>query len=145
VQPVLDKVVTEYKGKVAFVFKDSPLPMHANAQKAAEAARCAESQGKFWEYHTMLFDKKQLDLPHLKEFARDLKLDGSAFDKCLDTGARAQVVCDQLREAQALGVQGTPTFFVNGRSSFGNLSYEQFRQMIDEALAEAPKQELAGQ
>ena len=51
VQPAIDKVISEYKGKVALVFKDTPLPMHANAAKAAEASRCAESQGKFWEYH----------------------------------------------------------------------------------------------
>jgi protein-disulfide isomerase len=138
VQPAIDKVIDEYKGKVALVFKDTPLPMHAHAAKAAEASRCAESQGKFWEYHDMLFAKKQLDPTQLKEYARDLKLDSAAFDKCLDSGARTELINAQLNEAQSLGIQGTPTFFVNGRATFGNLSVEQLRQVIDEELALVP-------
>jgi protein-disulfide isomerase len=135
VQPAIDKVISEYKGKVALIFKDMPLSMHANAAKAAEATRCAETQGKFWEYHDLLFAQKQLDPAKLKEYARDLKLDTAAFDKCLDTSARAELVNAQLAEAQALGITGTPTFFINGRATFGNLTVEQLRQILDEELA----------
>jgi protein-disulfide isomerase len=138
VQPAIDKIISEYKGKVALAYKDVPLPMHANAAKAAEAARCAETQGKFWEYHDLLFAKKQLDATVLKEYARDLKLDAVAFDKCLDTGARSELINAQLTEAQGLGIQGTPTFFINGRSTYGNLTVEQLRQIIDEELALVP-------
>ena len=140
VQPAVDKVISEYKGKVALAFKDEPLPMHANAAKAAEAARCAETQDKFWEYHDLLFAKKQLDPAKLKEYARDLNLDTAAFDKCLDTGAQSELINAQLTEAQALGVQGTPTFFVNGRATTGNLTVEQLRQILDEELALVPSQ-----
>ena len=80
VQPTLDKVLSEYKGKVALVFKDVPLSVHANAEKAAEAARCAESQGKFLEYHDLLFSSRLLEPARLKENARTLKLDTDAFD-----------------------------------------------------------------
>ena len=134
VQPVVEKVIAEYKGKVAFAFKDLPLPMHANAPKAAEAARCAETQGKFWEYHDLALAKKQLDLAKLKEYARDLKLDTAAFDKCLDSGARSELVAAHLSEAQALGLNGTPSFFINGRATIGNLTIEQLREVIDEEL-----------
>jgi protein-disulfide isomerase len=140
VQPAVDTVIGEYKGKVAFIFKDLPLPMHANAPKAAEAARCAETQGKFWEYHDLLLAQKQLDPAKLKEYARDLKLDTAAFDKCLDTGARSELVNAQSAEAQALGITGTPSFFINGRATFGNLTVEQLRQIIDEELALTPSQ-----
>ena len=134
VQPVVEKVIAEYKGKVAFAFKDLPLPMHANAPKAAEAARCAETQGKFWEYHDLALAKKQLDPAKLKEYARDLKLDTAAFDQCLDSGARSELVASQLSEAQALGLNGTPSFFINGRATVGNLTVEQLREVIDEEL-----------
>jgi protein-disulfide isomerase len=143
VQPAVDQVISEYKGKVALAFKDVPLPMHANAPKAAEAARCAETQGKFWEYHDLLFAKKQLDPAKLKEYARDLKLDTAAFDKCLDTGAQSELINAQLSEAQALGVQGTPTFYINGRATTGNVTVEQFRQIIDEELTLVPSQRAA--
>src|SRR5208282_5343363 len=104
----------EYKGKIAFAFRDVPLPMHSHAQKAAEAAHCAGAQGKFWQYHDMLFSTKQLDLAQLKEHARALNLDGTAFDTCLDSGATADVVKAQLAEGQALHLEGTPSFLING-------------------------------
>jgi protein-disulfide isomerase len=138
VQPALDKVLNEYKGKVAFAFKDVPLPMHANAIKAAEATRCAEAQGKFWEYHDLLFSTKMVELAKLKEHARSLNLDGAAFDKCLDTGAKSEAIKTALSEAQDLGLNSTPSFFVNGRFTQGNLSYEQLRQIIEEELALVP-------
>lgn len=134
IKPMLDKVEAEYKGKITFAFKDFPLPMHANAQKAAEATRCAQSQGKYWEFHDLLFEKKQMDIPSLKGLARELKLDGSAFDKCVDSGEKADAVKAHLAEAQALGLQGTPTFFVNGRL-FSGTSYDALRAIIDEELS----------
>jgi protein-disulfide isomerase len=138
VQPVLDRVVNEYKDKVVFAFKDVPLPMHANAQKAAEAAHCAEAQGKFWEYHDLLFTSKQLEMSKLKDNARQLKLDGAAFDKCLESGARFELIKSQLKEAEKLGLNGTPTFFINGKVAYGNLTYDQLHQMIEEELAATP-------
>ena len=137
VQPVLEKLAEEYKGKLAFAYKDFPLPMHPNAQKAAEASRCAQLQGKYWEYHDLLVTTKQLDLAALKSHARTLKLDANAFDKCLDTGDTAETVKRHASEAQALGVSGTPTFFVNGRSVSGDATYEKLRGIIAEELSAA--------
>lgn len=134
-RPELDKVLTEFKDTVSFVFKDYPLPMHQNAQKAAEASHCARTQGKYWEYHDRLFDSKQLGLASLKQHARDLKLDTAAFDQCLDSGAQAQFVKSQFLEANAYGLTGTPAFFVNGRFFSGGMSYEDFRRIIQEELS----------
>ena len=137
IQPVLDKLETEYKGKVAFAYKDAPLPMHSHAQKAGEAARCAGAQGKYWEYHDLLFASKALDIPQLKEAAANLKLDTQAFDKCLNSGEQEKAVKTQLAEAQTFQLQGTPSFFINGIFFSGSLTSEQFHTVIDDELAAA--------
>jgi len=134
IQPTVNRLETEFKGKLAYSYKDYPLPMHANAQKAAEASHCAEAQGKYWQYHDRLVAEKQFDLGALKGYARDVKLDQKRFDKCLDSGETAESVKAQATEAQSLGLQGTPTFFVNGRYVSGTLSYERLRAVIEEEL-----------
>lgn len=135
IQPALDKLEAEYKGKIAFIYKDVPLPMHANAQKASEAAHCAGAQGKYWEFHDVLAKSKRLDIASLKQNAREMKLDASAFDKCLDSGDKAEIVKAHVAEAQALGLQGTPSFFINGRFFSGALTYEKLREIVDEEIA----------
>jgi protein-disulfide isomerase len=134
VQPTLDRLEAEFKGKVAFAYKDLPLPMHPHAQKAAEASQCAGLQGKYWEYHDLLLKTKGLDLTQLKAAAGQLGLETAGFDRCLDSGERADAVKATLDEAQKLGLQGTPSFFLNGRFFSGNLSYDQMRQMMEEEL-----------
>jgi protein-disulfide isomerase len=109
--------------------------MHHKAQKAAEAARCAGDQGKFWEYHDILFYSRQLSVPELKNHARVLKLDGDRFDKCLDDGAKAGVVKSDFDEGKRLGLTGTPSFFVNGHFFSGSVTYALLKQMIDQQLA----------
>ncbi len=145
-EPKIEKLRNEYKGKVAFAYKDTPLPMHPHAEKASEAALCAGAQGKYWEYHDELFASKKLEVPDLKTHAQKLNLDTAAFNKCLDSGSQANILKTQLAEEQELGVAGTPHFFVNGRT-LGNASYEQLKATIDEELAAAsgnqPKQQTA--
>jgi len=138
-QPILDKIEKDFKGKVAFAYKDTPLPMHAHAQKASEAALCAMDQGKYWEMHDMFYSTRQLDMPKLKEDARMLKLDTAAFEKCLDTGAKASIVNGNLTEGQGYQLQGTPSFFINGRFFSGGLSYDQMKAVIDEEIANSAK------
>ena len=134
VQPTLDKLEADYKGKVAFAYKDFPLPMHSHAQKASEAALCAGAQGKYWEYHDRLFKDKQLEVPQLKESAAALQLDTKAFNECLESGKQAEVIKAQLGEGQALQIGGTPSFLINGRFLSGALSYEELRQAVEEEL-----------
>ncbi len=137
-QPALDKVEAEYKGRIAFAYKDFPLPMHPHAQKAAEAAHCADAQGKYWQYHDLLFKNRQIEIPQLKESARTLGLDSKKFDECLDSGAQAEAVKKQAADGQALQLQGTPSFLINGRFFPGVLTYEQFRAVIEEELQSGP-------
>jgi protein-disulfide isomerase len=139
IQPALDKLEAEYKDKLAFAYKDVPLPIHGNAQKASEATHCAGVQGKYWEYHDLLLTSKQLAQPQLKQHARALNLDSKAFDACLESGAQAGKVQAHVAEAQALGLQGTPSFFINGRFFSGLLTYEQLRDIVEEEIRVATR------
>jgi protein-disulfide isomerase len=120
----LEKVEADYKDKVAFAYKDTTLPMHSHAQKAAEAAHCAGAQGKYWEYHDSLFENRKLETAQLKDTARSLNLDADAFDKCLDSGETSEIVKSQLIEANTYNIQGTPSFIINGRFFEGVLNYD---------------------
>ncbi|MDH7488785.1 MAG: DsbA family protein [Anaerolineae bacterium] len=123
-------------GKVKYVFRDFPLSFHSNAQKAAEAAGCAGQQGKFWEYHDVLFAHQDaLDIPSLKQYAADLGLDTAQFDACLDSGTMAKEVAGDAADGQTYGVSGTPAFFVNGIRLNGAQPFEAFQELIEEELA----------
>jgi len=137
IQPVVDKLLSDYQGKVSFVFKDFPLPMHSHAQKAAEAAHCAQDQSKYWEFHDLLFTSRDFDVAKMKEAAHSLHMDSEAFNKCLDSGAKADAVKAGFDESQALSLPGTPAFFVNGRliNPNGTVSYTTLQQLVDEELA----------
>lgn len=135
IAPALSKLVADYGGKVAVAYKDMPLPMHPHAPKAAEAAHCAGAQGKYWEYFDVLYSSKQLDIAQLKQHAVKLNLDPVAFDKCLDSGQFTALVESQMTEGrQELQLQGTPSFFVNGRLFYGGLTTERFHTLVDEEL-----------
>jgi protein-disulfide isomerase len=123
-------------GKVKLVFRDFPLAsIHQHAQKSAEAAECADEQGKFWEYHNKLFENQQaLDSSSLKSYAKDLGLNTAKFNECLDSGKMASEVQKDLSDGQSYGVRGTPAFFVNGQLISGAQPYDNFKQVIDAAL-----------
>lgn len=133
--PQLHKLQTEFGSQLAVVYKDFPLPMHHHSQKAAEAARCAGEQGKFWEYHDVLFYSRQLDIADLKEHARVLKLDGNRFDECLDSGSQAEAVKKDLEEGKKLGLGGTPSIFVNGHFVNGAQDYNALRDIVQQQLS----------
>jgi len=137
VAPEINQLQADLGDKLAIVYKDFPLPMHSHAEKAAEAARCAGKQGKFWEYHDMLFHNKQLEVDQLKEQANSLKLDPSAFDKCLDSGEEAADVARDRSEGQRLGLNGTPSFFVNGHFFSGDVDYNGLRRIVEQQLSES--------
>lgn len=134
IHPDLGKLQKEFGDNLAVVYKDYPLPMHSNATKAAEAARCAGDQGKFWEYHDLLFADKKLEPSDLKQQAVALKLDSDKFDKCLDNGLEAGAVEKDAAEGKRLGLTGTPSFFVNGHFFSGALTYAALRDMVAQQL-----------
>jgi protein-disulfide isomerase len=145
VNPALAKIQEQLGAKVSVVFKDFPLPMHANAEKASEAARCAGAQGKFWEFHDALFDNKKFGVLELKAQAHTLNLDQARFDHCLDSGEQADAVHKDLAEGQHLGLTGTPSFFVNGHFLSGAISYAKLQETVEQELTalSAPKQSAA--
>jgi len=136
VEPVVKDLLTKYGDKISLAYRDLPLrQIHPQAQIAAEASRCAEEQGKFWEYHDQLFATSKLDHDALVEYARTLKLDDKQFDSCL-TGEKYKAEIDQdLREGMQAGVNGTPGFFINGVVLSGSLPEEAFVRVIDDELA----------
>ena len=132
--PILEEVLKTYGNKVRFVVRDFPLPIHANARKAAEAANAAHQQGKFFEYAALLFQRQDaLDLASLKKYATELGLDRARFDAALDKGTFADEVQRDLIDGENYGVDSTPTIFVNG-VVLGTLSSEGLREAIDRAL-----------
>jgi predicted DsbA family dithiol-disulfide isomerase len=130
VDPVLQAAEKEYGGRLKVVFKDFPLPMQKDAEKAAEGARCAGEQGKFWEFHDLLFSSHQVDLPSLKNHAAELKLDQAKFDACLDSGAEAAAVKKDQLEGMRLGLTGTPSFFANGHFFSGAADSAMLHEII---------------
>jgi protein-disulfide isomerase len=140
VQPIVAKIEKEFEGKLAFAYKDFPLPMHPNAEKAAEGSHCADVQGQYWKFHDLVLEKGRTEVAALKGFSRDLKLDTEAFEKCLDSGAEAELVKKSLDEANLMGLNGTPSFFVNGRYVSGNVTLEKLRAIINEELSAVENQ-----
>lgn len=136
VNPALEQVKQNYGDKVRVVFRQFPLNIHPNAQKAAEASLCANDQGKFWEMHDLMFaEQRQLTVENLKEKAQRLELDTAPFGQCLDSGKYAAQVQTDLEAGMQAGVTGTPAMFINGIPISGAVPYEQLAQVIDAELA----------
>ena len=132
--PVLRKLMDEFGDRVLLVVRDFPLSQHQRAPKAAEAAEAAREQGKYWEYADVLFrNQSALDVDRLKQYATALGLDRAKFDAALDSGKFADKVQRDLRDGQRIGVNSTPTLFVNGRRVSDN-SYESLKTAVEAAL-----------
>ncbi len=137
VAPTLKKIRATYGDKVRIVWKDFPLTqIHPQAFKAGEAGHCAAEQGKFWEFHDQLFANQQALQPDdLKKYATAGGIDGERFSACLDMSKHAELVRDGVAQGTQLGVNSTPTVFVNGRRVSGAQPYEVFAAVIDEELS----------
>ncbi len=136
--PTIKQLQAKYKDQLRLVFKDFPLDIHPFAAKAAEGGACAFEQGKFWEFHDKLFEnQKALGVPDLKKTALSLGLDPKRFNDCIDSPKYAYDWQADMAEGQKLGVNGTPTFFANGRMVVGAKSLEEMSKIIDEELAKA--------
>jgi protein-disulfide isomerase len=137
VAPTLKKLRETYGDKVRIVWKDFPLTqIHPQAFKAGEAAHCAGDQGKYWEYHDRLFaNQGQLQPEELKQHATALGLDATAFNACLDSSKYGERVRDGVAQGTRLGVNSTPTIYINGRMLSGAQPYETFVSVIDEELS----------
>lgn len=141
------QVKKEYidSGKIKYYSRNFPLyQIHPQAQKAAEAANCANEQGKFWAYHDTLFtNQTALQIADLKKYAVDLGLNSSQFDTCLDSGKYTEKLKEDEADGAAAGVQGTPASFIGSVSGStltgvqlsGAVPFATFKTAIDAELA----------
>jgi protein-disulfide isomerase len=134
--PVLERIHAAYPREVRIVFKHLPVVSEASG-RAAIAALAAQRQGRFWEMHDVLFEHQDQPLtePLLRREAGALGLDLERFSADLRSEQLVAVVNADLSEADRLGIQGTPAFFVNGRPLAGWQSFEALRSVIEEELA----------
>ncbi|MFC1690606.1 DsbA family protein [Nanoarchaeota archaeon] len=130
---IVKQLLQIYGDDINVVFKHFPLSqMHPDAQLAAEATECARDQAKFWEMHDMLFaNQYDLSRNNLKRYADSVGLDRQQFDKCLDSREKKDIVLADLNEGISRGVQGTPTFMVNGKPIPG-ANLEAIRSLIEQ-------------
>ena len=145
--PELKKIEAEFGDKLRVIFREYPLlPMHEHALMAAQAAEAAGLQGKFWEMHDKLYENQTTwtpakDLvPIFVDYAKQIGVDPDRFMKDLNGEQVAQRIFQDGKRVHALGLQGTPTFFINGKEAKGEQwKPDGVRQMIKEALAAAGK------
>lgn len=137
--PLLEQVLEAYPGKVKIAFKNFPLRNHKNAMKAATAALAANSQGKFWEFHDLLFKNyNKLDDKMINDIAVVLKLDQAALEQKMKSPEVAGQIRQDVMDGQKAGVRGTPTIFVNGKL-LRDRSLQGFKAMIDAELKKLGK------
>jgi len=136
VNPTLEQVAKEYGDKVNFSFTHLPLSMHSKARAAHQASEAAHRQGKFWEMHDRIFAKpRDLSPETYLRYANEMGLDIDQYNSDFESSSVRKVIDDDLAMASKLGVQGTPSFFINGRFVSGAQPYGAFARLIDEALA----------
>jgi len=136
VQPTLKALLERYPDKVRLVHRDFPVAqLHPGAQAAAEAARCAGEQGKFWEYGDVLYanpaKQAEADLVH---HATALGLDEARFRDCVRSKRHAGAVARGIADGKKVGVVGTPTFFVNGTPLVGARPLAEFQALVEREL-----------
>jgi protein-disulfide isomerase len=135
-ETVLEELRVRYAGKVKFVYRDFPLDsLHPQARAAAEASHCALDQGKFWEFHDRLFKIDDATQAALSRIAKDIGLDFNAFESCRNSGKYKNDVQASSQEGARLGINATPTFFINGRIVLGAQPIESFVSIIEQELA----------
>lgn len=136
VQPTLTQLLAKYEGKIHFVYKDFPLDsLHPQARAAAESARCAGEQNKFWEFHDKIYAGASDASPTtMQAYAQQTGLDAARFEVCRASRKYQAPVQSDVAEGTKLGINGTPGFFINGRFLSGAQPLEAFIKIIDEEL-----------
>jgi len=139
--PTLKEIEKNYKDRIRIVYRQFPLTsIHPRALKAAEASLCANDQGQFWQMHDAMFtDQKNLEVSDLKDKAAKLTLNTGTFNACLDSSKYASIIKNEILEGAKLGVNGTPSMFINGRFLSGDQPYDDLAKVIDDELNRAAK------
>jgi protein-disulfide isomerase len=132
--PIVKQVVETYKSDLKYAFRHFPLEQHENARRAAEAAEAAGAQGKFWEMHDLLFkNQENLSQEAINGFALELKLDMDKFTKETAGGIYKAKVDKDLAQGQALGINSTPSFFLNGKK-LNLFSFNELKNEVEKAI-----------
>lgn len=134
VQTNLKAVVEKYASEVRLEFKNFPLDIHPMASLAARSAYCAGKQESFWPFHDALFETHELTTSSIQEVAVKLKLNRKDFEICVVSPEAQQAIAADVKEAQRLGVVGTPTFIINGRLFQGALTIKDLEIAIQREL-----------
>ncbi len=134
--PIVKRVQQHFGDRLRFVFRNFPLAeVHPHAEAAAEAAEAAAAQGKFWEMHDTLYEhQRALDTTHLRDYARQLGLDIAAFEQALAAHAFAGRVHEDFISGARSGVNGTPTFYINGRRHDASYDLDTLTAAIERAI-----------
>jgi protein-disulfide isomerase len=135
-EPLVKEILKNYEGRIKFVYMDFHIPSHPGSEERAMAAHCADDQGKFWEYHEMLFEKQEqnLDFGALVNIATELDMNTHDFTVCLETEKYAESVNRDFEIGKNAGVYGTPTFFINDKVVVGIKPYRYMKNIIDSEL-----------
>jgi protein-disulfide isomerase len=135
--PIFAQLVREYPNDVSLVWKDFPLPtVHLFSQTAANAARCAQDQDKFWEYHDALFTAQDtFALNPWADIASDLSMDTGTFNSCLDARTHDALVVQGYFVARTFSLEQAPSYFINGTLVSGKKTYEELKAIVDAEIA----------
>ena len=142
-EPVLEQVLSQYSGKVNLAFFFFPLPQHLHGKLAATADYCAGEQGKFWEYHDLLFQNQNQFNNNVTDIqasnaitsaAQQINLNITQFNSCLNSDAAKQKVQADIDLGNKLGITGTPTFFIGNSKIIGPQPFSDFQNLIDKQL-----------
>jgi protein-disulfide isomerase len=132
---VANEIKQKYGDKVRFVFRQYPLPMHGDAHLAAQAALAAHQQGKFWEYHDLLFaNQRALTRSSLEDYAKQANLNIDLLKKALDDQSLKAAVDADVKLGEEVNVSGTPTVFINGKRVPNPTEFAPVAKLIDAAL-----------
>lgn len=141
VEPTVDQLLRQYRGKLRVVWRNNPLPFHKNAGPAAEAAMEAKAQGgddKFWAMHKLLFaNQRKLERENLEKYAAQVGLNLDKFKQAMDQNTHKRSIDADAALARRMGARGTPAFFLNGRFLSGAQPINKFKAIIDEELEKA--------
>jgi protein-disulfide isomerase len=137
--PIVQRVLSDYPGKINFVFRHFPLPMHGNAMIAAEAVEAAGEQGKYWEMHYKVYQTQKEwsentnPLVIYLSYARQMNLNLELFESSVTLNKYNSKIVSDKKDGTSLGVNGTPTFYINGKKMRG-YDYNEFKRLIEQVI-----------
>jgi len=134
-EKIIKNILKKYKDKLRFIWKDYPeSDLNSLSFKASLAARCAQEQDKFWEFHDALYTSMIVDENEIYEISRNLKLDHDLFETCFEEKKPLPLILSNIEEANAIGIIGVPAVYINDKEFIGSVSEDDFSLIIDSML-----------